>query len=523
MPAYVTLPNMMPSRYLIDGLDEDGDGQADPAVRARVAREVKAEIDTALEKRCAVPFGIPLPAPGNRAGQRAPSSPQSRPMNLAATLSLDASRFTNPLAGAQQALGGMLSGIKNSLALLAALTAGALGVGGAFVGLKAALDMGGELTDLSARTGEAVGKLTVFRQALDDAGVGAGMAGGIINLMQKAMTGVNEEGQPTVKAFEALGVSMDVLKKLSPVEQITTLGAAIGKLGDPAKQTQAAMQIFGRSGGELKQFFADPSAMQTAAYSLGAMPALLEKNAEMFDGVSDSIGRLKGKGLGFFVGVADQLTGSLKPLVDQLDALDFTKSGQQVGAMVAQIGAAFQGGKLGEIVGLSLQAGFAQAANFLIAAMEPASKALGGIIGSVFSVENFNDLFKGFAAIGDFLSATLMSAFAKPISFLQAGIESALEVGSKKSEEAFQAKTQIKVNKDINAWDTERMLAPLQSNGLAQCFFNHLHPSTISTASPLSVKPTHRELRPNPRLSDVIKVCHSFYMVSALRRLFDDR
>lgn len=62
MPAYVTLPNMMPSRYLIDGLDEDGDGQADPAVWARVAREVKAEIDTALEKRCAVPFGIPLPA-----------------------------------------------------------------------------------------------------------------------------------------------------------------------------------------------------------------------------------------------------------------------------------------------------------------------------------------------------------------------------------------------------------------------------------------------------------------------------
>lgn len=65
MPDYVTMTaitGMIPGKYLIEALDEDGDGQADPAAWSRVAAEVKAAIDDMLEKRFEVPFGNPLPA-----------------------------------------------------------------------------------------------------------------------------------------------------------------------------------------------------------------------------------------------------------------------------------------------------------------------------------------------------------------------------------------------------------------------------------------------------------------------------
>ena len=65
MPDYLTMTHVtgnVPEKILIEALDEDGDGAADAAAWARVARDVKAEIDTALEQSCAVPFENPLPA-----------------------------------------------------------------------------------------------------------------------------------------------------------------------------------------------------------------------------------------------------------------------------------------------------------------------------------------------------------------------------------------------------------------------------------------------------------------------------
>lgn len=65
MPDYVTMTaitGMIPGKYLIEALDEDGDGQADPAAWSRVAARVKAAIDDMLEKRFDVPFENPLPA-----------------------------------------------------------------------------------------------------------------------------------------------------------------------------------------------------------------------------------------------------------------------------------------------------------------------------------------------------------------------------------------------------------------------------------------------------------------------------
>lgn len=66
MPAYVLLSDMnakLPAAFLIQALDDDGDGAADPGIWDAVATAVAQEIDGILGVRFAVPFANPLPAP----------------------------------------------------------------------------------------------------------------------------------------------------------------------------------------------------------------------------------------------------------------------------------------------------------------------------------------------------------------------------------------------------------------------------------------------------------------------------
>jgi phage gp36-like protein len=66
VPAYVLLSDMnarLPAVFLIQSLDDDGDGAADPGVWDAVAAAVAQEIDGILGVRFSVPFANPIPAP----------------------------------------------------------------------------------------------------------------------------------------------------------------------------------------------------------------------------------------------------------------------------------------------------------------------------------------------------------------------------------------------------------------------------------------------------------------------------
>lgn len=72
MADYVTMTDitgMIPGQFLAEGLDDDGDGQADAAVWTQVAADVKSAIDGILGARFAVPFENPLPAVVTRAAK----------------------------------------------------------------------------------------------------------------------------------------------------------------------------------------------------------------------------------------------------------------------------------------------------------------------------------------------------------------------------------------------------------------------------------------------------------------------
>jgi len=321
-------------------------------------------------------------------------------------MKLDSTGFTNPLNGIR-------SGVSGTIKTLAALAGITVSVAGTIAGLKNALQVGGQLSELSQRTGIAVKDLVILRQAFDDTGVGADSGVQAITLMQKSLSGMNDEGQPTNKMFKQLGLNMEELKGMGTGDQLQAIGKAIMTLKDPAQQTAASMAIFGRSGAAMKQFFSDPAAIETATKSLGSMPAVLERNAALFDSIGDAMGRIKSKATGFFAGIMEGIAPALKSITDSLDTIDFTKWGVEIGKVIGILLEAFKEGKLGTLAGLSLKIGFGEAINFLA-----------GTIGSAQFWKGVGQLVLGaFLGIG----GALLKIFMTPITYLQAGMDKVVD------------------------------------------------------------------------------------------------
>lgn len=257
-----------------------------------------------------------------------------------------------PLAPVAVGLGAALVGVGASAAVIG-------------VGLKKAFDVGGELSDLSARTGAAVGDLAILQQAFTNAGIGADAVGPAINKMQKALSGVNEEGEPTNKTFEQLGLNIEEIKGMSATQQFDAIGKSIAALSTPAERSAAAMGLFGKSGGQMLALFSDAGALGDAAKDVGNQAALLEKNAALFDKISDILGTTGTKLQGFFVGMGDQLAPIIEPLVDLFRNTDFSGFGQQLGQSLAIAFQSITDGSIWKLAGDGLMVAIGESINYL--------------------------------------------------------------------------------------------------------------------------------------------------------------
>ena len=360
---------------------------------------------------------------------------------LAANLKLDgASAMTSGLRGVGQAasgLSGLLSSIQGPLALLGISFGAFKSAQGIADSLKGVFDAGRELQTLSRTTGQTVRDLVVLRKAFGAAGLSAEEVPGSLRLMQRALGGVNEEGQPTATVFARLGLSIQQLKGETAIQQFQQIGTAIRKLPDQATQAAAAMQIFGRSGAEMLAVFADPEALNGAAKAAGGSAEIFQRSAAIFARVSNDLRALGGKLQGFFAGVADQVAPVLLPLLDKLKSIDLTGLGEQVGGIVRMAVAAFQDGSIGEIVGSSLKLGGMEFVNFMSGAIVGIGQALGAAASLL--VDTLSEMFSHFPTfIGAFkdglvgavqsLGAALLTVMQKPIVAFQSGLQLAVEM-----------------------------------------------------------------------------------------------
>lgn len=235
-------------------------------------------------------------------------------------------------------IGGALQRITASLAKFAAIaatisfaaaTAGAVKLGRE---LRKAFDVGGALSDLSSRTGIAVKELVILEQAFADNGISADKVGAIINKMQKGISDFGAGLSTQVRAFERLGITYDDIRNKSPLQQFQMLQNSLAKMPDPTLRAATAMDIFGRSGGELQALFDDAGAIGKAAQTIGTQADILDKNAQTFDRISDLLNSAGKKLQGFFVGIASVAAPKILEVLEKFNTLDLAQLGQNIAA-----------------------------------------------------------------------------------------------------------------------------------------------------------------------------------------------
>jgi hypothetical protein len=208
-------------------------------------------------------------------------------------------------------------------------------VGGVFAaGVVHAYNFGGEMQDMADRTGMPIGKLLVLTQALQDCGVEFEGLVPAVKKMNTALVAAAKSGNAS--AFEQIGLSVQELLNKEPADQFEAVATAISKLGSTAARTKAAVDIFGKAGVNMLSFFADGEAMQTARDSLGKQAGILEKNAAVFDRISDRLGRVGAKIRGFFIGAGAGLAGIADNLTAQFDKVDLAPFGEKVAEKLKQ-------------------------------------------------------------------------------------------------------------------------------------------------------------------------------------------
>jgi hypothetical protein len=263
--------------------------------------------------------------------------------NIKSEISADMSQFSATLRRASMAAAmtgkniarGMASAAKGvaRLGVAASVTGAAMAaLAGAGVarGIKAAADLGGKVSDLSAQTGVAAGNILVMQRALADNGISADKVGTIINKLQRSIYEAGQGIGTAIPAFEALELNLSDLARMSPEKQFETIQKKIAAIEDPTKRAGIAMQIFGRSGGELLTLFASGKAFDNAGKFVGSQAEILNRSANTFDSIADKLARIPDKLTGFFVGLLDPIADNIDAALSKFDDFDFAAVGQRL-------------------------------------------------------------------------------------------------------------------------------------------------------------------------------------------------
>ena len=328
--------------------------------------------------------------------------------------SVNASFASMAKAGAALALG------------FGAIKMAAAAVTGTFGAFKDALDLGGELADLSEQTGETSGKLLVLQRAFDNSGVGADKVGTSINKMQKVLVDAAAGSEEAQEKFNTLGLSWSEMQDKSPTEQLQMLAKAISELPTPAERAAASMEFFGKSGGRTLAFLQDfDGAIANAKGELGSMPKIMDESARTFDTISDKIKVIGGKFKEFAAGVLGEMTPMLEVITTALAGIDMAGFGKRlaqafIGGTAAMEGftAALGAMKVGEFslawemawASIKLQA--KQTANEIYRNMVAAFSASGEFLMKVLgpNSDTFKMLAAGFDVVGYGLAASIGAA-----------------------------------------------------------------------------------------------------------------
>jgi hypothetical protein len=235
--------------------------------------------------------------------------------------------------GGVESFNSKVAGMASSFAKFAGPIAG---VAAAFFGAKAAVDafgnalaMGGRLDDLTKRTGATAGEMLLLEKAFSLAGSSAEAVGPTISKLNRFLAEASEAGSAQGETLQRLGLTYTQLAELSPSEQMRLLAERISSIESPALKTQAAMDVFGKSGGDLIPLLSDFSGeLSKAGGFLGSLPGIMSENAAAFADLDDNVTEIRGKFDQFVAGLMTGMVPALTSVTDKLANLDAAGLGQ---------------------------------------------------------------------------------------------------------------------------------------------------------------------------------------------------
>lgn len=233
-------------------------------------------------------------------------------------------------AEAKQAINGLGAGMSGSVAAgMAKFHAGLLAVQGALASVRGAISaVRGAMAELdqqakiAARIGADADQLTALGFAADLAGSSTENFNRSIEKMQNTLGDAREGNATAIKAFNDLGLKVSDLEGMQADQVFAAIAEQIQLLGDDTQATRIAMDIFGRSGGELLPM------LKGGAEGLNEMGQQAEKMGLLLGGAraeveaaNDAIDAMKRSWGAFVQQVAVAVAPALKAIADIMTSI----------------------------------------------------------------------------------------------------------------------------------------------------------------------------------------------------------
>ncbi len=164
-------------------------------------------------------------------------------------------KIAKGLQKAEQRLKAFGEGVRSVGLKLGALGSAAMTFLGGTV--KAFVDTGDALDEMSARTGVSVETLSELGWAADLAGADLETLETGLRKMQKVVTEAATGSKSATEALARLGLSVTDLVNLNPEQQFKLIADRLSKVQDPTLRAALAMEVFGKSGTRLLPLLAD--------------------------------------------------------------------------------------------------------------------------------------------------------------------------------------------------------------------------------------------------------------------------
>lgn len=298
-------------------------------------------------------------------------------------------RLNARLAGFQQTVADFSGKVGNMASAFGGFATKIGGVAAAFFGAQSAaqtfsqaINVGGQLAELSARTGESAGNLAVLQRAFQNAGSSGEAVGPMLNRLQKFMVEASMGGKQQIETMTGLGLTYDQLAAKTPTEQMALFASKISGIDDPAERAAAAIAIFGKSGGELLPLLQNMGAeISTAREQLGSYPDAVDAAAASLDGIGDAFAAVTKKAQEFVTGALVKIAPEIEGVLNAVAKIDFAAFGMRLSEHLEKAVDFFRGlwsnpSQIFGLLGDYLNATFRQAGDSLASAFLTAGNAL---------------------------------------------------------------------------------------------------------------------------------------------------